>query len=165
MYLIDGNNVMGQHPGWHRDRRGAQRRLLTQLAHLTQTKRKLISVVFDGMPDPHFPDGSRYCGVAIYYAREGSNADQRIIEMVEREPNRRSLTVVTSDRALLNQVRVCGARTMRSGAFRQMLDQLDAMAHDHAMDTKMSSIESDQMTEWLRYFGITEEDEATENDQ
>src|SRR5262249_15474606 len=110
MHLIDGNNVIGQRVGWHRDKPGSRRRLMQDLARLAQAKKLRLTVVFDGAPDPQFPDGSSYRGVKIFYSRQGSDADARIIEMVEAERNKKNLVVVTSDRKLTSQIRVNGVR-------------------------------------------------------
>jgi len=151
MHLIDGNNVIGQRVGWHRDKPGSRRRLMQDLARLARTKKLRLTVVFDGAPDPQFPDGSSYRGVRIFYARQGSDADTRIIEMVEAERNKKNLVVVTSDGKLASRVRANGVRVMRSGEFRRMLDE----AVD-AAPGKEPGIKDDEMDEWLRYFGIEE---------
>lgn len=119
-------------------------------------KKLRLNVVFDGAPDPQFPDGSSYRGVRIFYARVGSDADSRIVEMVEAERNKKSLVVVTSDRKLTSRVRASGARVMRSGEFRRMLDEIAENATDQEADTP--KIKDDEMSEWLRYFGVEESD-------
>ena len=156
MYIIDGNNVIGGRVGWHRDKPGSRRLLLHDLARLARAKKLRLNVVFDGAPDPQFPDGSSYRGVRIFYARLGSNADSRIVEMVEAERNKKSLVVVTSDRKLTSRVRASGARVMRSGEFRRMLDEIAENATDQEAD--MPKIKDDEMSEWLRYFGVEESD-------
>jgi predicted RNA-binding protein with PIN domain len=150
MYLIDGNNVIGQRVGWHRDKAGSRRRLMQELARLAVAKRLRLAVVFDGAPDPQFPDGSIERGVKVFYARPGSDADTRIIEMAEAERNRKNLVVVTSDGNLAARVRVCGVRVMRSGEFRRMLDETASAAPD----TAGQSVKEDEMDEWMRYFGV-----------
>ncbi len=159
MYLIDGNNVIGQRVGWHRDKAGSRRRLMQELARLAVVKKLRLAVVFDGAPDPQFPDGSSYRGVKLFFARPGSDADTRIIEMAEAERNKKNLVVVTSDRSLAARVRVCGVRVMRSGEFRRMLDETAASTPG----TKGQNVKEDEMDEWMRYFGVDgseEEDEA-----
>lgn len=152
MYLIDGNNVIGQRVGWHRDKPGSRRRLLEELARFIRRKKTRVAVVFDGAPDQSFPDGSSYRGVKIYYARRQSNADRRIIEMVEAEKNRKGLLVVTSDRELASYVRLCGVAVMRSGEFRRLLE-----ANSAEQDEPPG--EAGNLDGWLRYFGVDEEDE------
>ncbi|MCI0336082.1 MAG: NYN domain-containing protein [Acidobacteria bacterium] len=154
MYLIDGNNVIGQRVGWHRDKPGSRRRLLEELARFIRVKKAHIIVIFDGVPDKSFPDGSSYRGVKIFYARENSDADSRIVEMVEAEKNRKGLTVVTSDRELAARVRVCGVRVMRSGELRRMLDEISNVASDEDELTP----EAGDLDGWLRYFGMSKED-------
>jgi predicted RNA-binding protein with PIN domain len=156
VYVIDGNNVIGGRVGWHRDKPGSRRLLLHDLARLARVKKLRLNVVFDGAPDPQFPDGSSYRGVRIFYARLGSDADSRIVEMVEAERNKKSLVVVTSDRKLTSRVRASGARVMRSGEFRRMLDEIAENATDQEADTP--KIKDDEMSEWLRYFGVEESD-------
>ncbi|MGH9901232.1 MAG: NYN domain-containing protein, partial [Pyrinomonadaceae bacterium] len=121
-YLVDGNNVMAQRVGWHRDKPAARRRLLGELASFARAAGASVSVVFDGAPEEHFPDGASYMGVGVFYAARGSDADERIKRMVEESRERRTLVVVTSDRALADYVRRCGARTVRAGDFRRRLD-------------------------------------------
>src|SRR4051794_18717542 len=74
-YLVDGNNVMAQRVGWHRDKPGARRDLLKELARFALSKGVRVTVVFDGAPEQHFPDGASYRGVRVFYAERGSNAD------------------------------------------------------------------------------------------
>jgi predicted RNA-binding protein with PIN domain len=151
MYLIDGNNVIGQRVGWHRDKPGSRRLLMQDLARLAKVKKLRLAVVFDGAPDPQFPDGSSYRGVKIFYSRQGSDADTRIIEMVEAERNKKNLIVVTSDTTLAARVRANGVRVMRSGEFRRILNEAVDAAPDEEPDIK-----DDEMDKWLRYFGIEE---------
>ena len=93
-YLVDGNNVMGQRVGWHKDKPGARRRLLTELSRFARAAGVTLDVVFDGAPEEFFPDGSLFMGVRVYYAARGSNADERIKALVEASCERRTLLVV-----------------------------------------------------------------------
>src|SRR5262245_29549738 len=111
--IVDGNNVMGQTPGWHRDKANARRRLLKQLATFARVRTARLTVVFDGRPDTEVPDNSAFRGVKVFYAEPGSDADRRIERLVESSRDRRGLTVVTSDRSLAFKVRARGAATMR----------------------------------------------------
>ena len=156
-YLVDGNNVMAQRVGWHKDKRGARRRLLEELAQFARLKRAKIAVVFDGAPEKHFADGSSYKGVRVFYAERGSNADERIKQLVEAARERRTLWVVTSDRALAEYVRRCGAQHLRAGEFRQRLEETAATNASRETDSD-SEIKDSDLPDWMRYFGV-EEDE------
>jgi predicted RNA-binding protein with PIN domain len=155
-YLIDGNNVMAQRVGWHRDKAKARRNLLDELAQLARAKRMSIRVVFDGEPERHFADGAVYRGVRVFYAERGSNADERIKQLVERERERRTLMVVTSDRALAEYVRRCGAQVMRSGEFRRRM--AEALNETQAAPEETAG-EGEDINQWMRYFGVGPEDE------
>ena len=154
MYLIDGNNVMGQRPGWHRDRRAAQRRVLLEVAELSRLKRIQMGIVFDGKPLDNFPDGSRFRGVQVYFAHRGGSADDRIVELVEQSGNRHNLTVVTSDRGLARRVEVAGVKTIRAGEIRRMLDVLVVEVPETLEVTEA------ELPEWMRYFGVSAEDDG-----
>lgn len=158
MYLIDGNNVIGQrgkgYESWFSDKPAARRQLLNDLARLARVKKLRLTVVFDGAPDGAFPDGSSFRGVKVLYARQNSDADTRIVELAEAERNKKSLTVVTSDGKLTARVRVCGVRVMRSSEFRQMLE--DAVDTAGGNDRIIAEEETD---EWLRYFGVDDSED------
>src|SRR5260370_286210 len=132
-YVVDGNNVMGQTPGWHRNKARARRELIERLAEFSRIKAARITVVFDGAPDSNFPEGSAFHGVKILYADRGSDADTRIHRLIESAPDPRALTVVTSDRHLTFLVRSGGARVVRSGQFRREMEQA-ARARPRAED-------------------------------
>ncbi len=161
MYLIDGNNVIGGRVGWHRDKEGSRRQLLQDLARLARARKLRLTVVFDGAPDNAFPDGASYRGVKVFYARRGSDADARIVEMVEAERNKKNLVVVTSDGKLASRVRVCGVRVVRAGEFRQMLDEASNERGDE-QEAGGPSVKEEEVSQWLRYFGASEEDENNE---
>jgi predicted RNA-binding protein with PIN domain len=155
-YLIDGNNVMAQRVGWHKDKPKARRRLMDELARFAELKRVSVAVVFDGAPEKHFADGASYKGVRVFYAERGSNADERIKRLVEEARERRTLRVVTSDRALADYVRRCGVQVMRSGEFRRKIDEIAASAStQESVDPPIK----DGLNEWMRYFGVGPEDE------
>lgn len=155
-YIIDGNNVMGQTPGWHRDRAKSRRRLLEQLADFARVKKARVTVVFDGEPDRTAPEGSAFRGVKVLYADRGSDADTRIERLIESCPNNRGITVVTSDRRLALSVRLSGAKVIRSGEFRKQIEHALA-ARSSADDDEQ--LEVDDVNAWLRYFGATPNDE------
>ncbi len=137
MYLIDGNNVMGQRIGWHRDKPGAQRRLITELGKLRQQQRVGVTVVFDGRPPDGMTDPATVDGVTVYFAHPGSDADERIIELAGMElagmelagtelagdaTTRGEILAVTSDRRLRTRLEDLGIETLRSGQFRKLLE-------------------------------------------
>ena len=159
-YLVDGNNVMAQRVGWHRNKAAARRRLLEEVVRLARAAGVSVKVVFDGAPDEFFPDGSDFMGVRVFYAERGRDADARIKELVEASRERRTLKVVTSDRALADYVRRCGAEVIRSGEFRARLDA--AAGAEESEPAARAGVKESEMDEWMYYFGVSPEDEEAQ---
>jgi predicted RNA-binding protein with PIN domain len=159
MYLVDGNNVMAQRVGWHRNKPQARRNLMDELANFAQAKKTTLTVVFDGAPEDHFADGARYRGITVYYARPGADADSRIKEIVEKSRERHKLRVVTSDRALAGYVRRCGAQVIRSGEFRHLLEDTNSK-HQQPATSKENppALGREELLREMRYFGFAPED-------
>lgn len=157
-YLIDGNNVMAQRVGWHKDKSAARRGLMDELAEFIQTKKVRVSVVFDGAPEEFFADGSSYKGVKIFYAKQNSNADERIKRFVESSKERRTLIVVTSDRKLADYCHRCGAQIVRSGNFRQMMEEARQKNQNNEKSPN-EGVKKDELKSWMRYFGVDESDD------
>jgi predicted RNA-binding protein with PIN domain len=158
-YLVDGNNVMAQRVGWHRDKAGARRRLMTELSRFARGAGVTVEVVFDGAPEDFFPDGSYFMGVRVFYAERGSDADSRIKELVEASRERRTLKVITSDRALADYVRRCGVEVIRSGEFRKRLDAAEAERASAKDEAGRGGVNESEMEEWMYYFGVAPEDD------
>src|ERR1044071_2885552 len=155
-WIIDGNNVMGQTPGWHRDKSRSRRALLQKIVAFAKVKKSRVTVVFDGEPDRGLPEGSAVRGVKILYAERGSDADARIERLPETSSHPRGLTVVTSDRHLAFLVPARRASVTRSGQFRKQLDQV---LQSNAAAEDGEQFEIDDVDSWLRYFGSLPEDD------
>jgi predicted RNA-binding protein with PIN domain len=148
-YIVDGNNVMAQTVGWHRDKAAARRLLIHDLVRFVTVKKVKLKVVFDGAPDEEFPEGRKFKGVHILYARPGSDADSRIKELVKKASYKRDLVAVTSDRALASFVQHQGARVMSSGEFRRLLEE--CLKQVGSMD-KSGQGDRVDIEEWLEFF-------------
>jgi predicted RNA-binding protein with PIN domain len=159
-YIVDGNNVMGQTPGWHRDKSRSRRALLEKLAIFARIRKARVTVVFDGGPDDAVPEGSAFHGVKVLYAERGSDADTRIERLVETSADPRGLMIVTSDRHLAFLVRARGAAVIRSGAFRTQVEHL--IESTPAADDG-EQIEIGDVNGWLRYFGSLPDDDISDD--
>lgn len=148
-YLIDGNNVMAQVVGWHRNKPAARKKLILDLARFVAVHRVRTQVVFDGIPDEEFPEGRTYKSVRILYARHGSDADTRIKEMIRRSSYKRDLVVVSSDRELISYAGKQGTKVMASGAFREMLEAAKASG---LSEDKAGTGDPVNVEEWLDFF-------------
>ncbi|MGO9570671.1 MAG: NYN domain-containing protein [Desulfomonilaceae bacterium] len=148
-YVVDGNNVMAQAVGWHRDMAGARKRLIHDLVRFVAVQRVKLKVVFDGAPDEEFPEGRKFKGVHILYARPGSDADSRIKELVRKASYKRDLVVVSSDRALGSSIKHQGARVISSGEFRRLL--AECLERTDSME-KSGQGDRVDVEEWLKFF-------------
>ena len=157
-YLVDGNNLMAQRVGWHKNKAQARRGLMDELADFAQSRQVVVTVVFDGAPEDHFGDGARYRGITVCYARTGSDADSRSKEMIETARQRRTWRVVTSDRALGDYVRRCGAQLLRCQEFRRLMSDAAPRPVPTTIKEKPPRLSSDELARELRYFGCTLDD-------
>jgi predicted RNA-binding protein with PIN domain len=114
-------NVIGSRPdGWWRDRVGAQRRLVDELAGYGGEEE--VTVVFDGRPWEAEPGGARAPTVRFASRRGPNAADDDIVALVAAAPDPSAVTVVTSDADLSRRARALGAEVLGAGAFRRRLE-------------------------------------------
>jgi predicted RNA-binding protein with PIN domain len=147
--VIDGNNVMAQIVGWHRDKGLARRNLIHDLVCFVKVNRVKVTVVFDGAEDADFPDGRLFKGVRILYANPGSDADSRIKDIVSRSSHKRDLIVVTSDRPLGSFVAGHGTRVVSSGKFRRMLEESFSVTTRAEKKGETGPVDVD---DWMSFF-------------
>jgi predicted RNA-binding protein with PIN domain len=123
-WLVDGMNVIGTRPdGWWRDRAGAMARLASDLdAWVAARPGDQVAVVFDGRPRELGTPPTPPARVEVGFAPGGRDAaDDEIARRVAADGDPASLTVVTSDRALVARVRAAGAAVEGARAFRARL--------------------------------------------
>ena len=136
-WVVDGMNLIGSRPdGWWRDRPGARRRLVSQLATLLGPETE-VTVVFDGRPGAGEVEAAAALGIPARFAPGGPNAaDHAIVALLESLPDRTGLTVVTSDGALADAVHRAGVAVEGVGAFRRRLpdDETHPRGHPHPPD-------------------------------
>ena len=119
-------NLIGSRPdGWWRDRAGARRRLVGSLAALVAPGTR-VTVVFDGRPTPGEVEAAAHCGVEARFAPGGPNAaDRAIVALVGALDDLHDVVVVSSDAALVRDLRALGASVEGVRSFRDRLDEVD----------------------------------------
>lgn len=148
-YLIDGNNVIGGFGNLDPDQHKARQSLIRQLATFVKATRQKVRVVFDGAQDPDFPEGTRIKSVHVSYAKAGSDADQRIKDIVRRSTSPRDIVVVSSDRDLTAFVTARGAKTIASRDFRH---ELEDAREKLSLTDKTSLSQKIDVDEWMEFF-------------
>jgi predicted RNA-binding protein with PIN domain len=121
-WVVDGMNLIGSRPDrWWRDRAGARRRLVCDLAALVGPD-TVVTVVFDGRPVLGEVDAAETVGITALFAPGGPDAaDHAIVELLHSLDDCGAVTVVTSDGALADSVRRSGAAVEGVKAFRGRL--------------------------------------------
>jgi predicted RNA-binding protein with PIN domain len=121
-WLVDGMNVVGSRPdGWWRDRVGAMKSLAALLGRFAEATGDEVTVVFDGLP---FEVDAAPARVRFATHRGPNAADDDIARIVREDDDPGSLSVVTSDRDLIDRVTAHGAEVVGASGFRRRLDSL-----------------------------------------
>ena len=122
--MVDGMNVIGSRPDrWWNDPDRAVRRFIDELVDYAEATGDDVVVVFDRRPRDLTP-GTRGPIELRFASRTGRNAaDHEIAELIAEAEAPETITVVTSDRALVDRVKQRGARVASAGSFRRRLDE------------------------------------------
>jgi len=116
-------NVIGSRADrWWNDPDRAVRRFSDELVDFAEATGEEVVVVFDRRPRD-LTAGTRGPIEVMFASRTGRNAaDHDIAEFVAQAEAPETITVVTSDRALVDRVKQRGARVATAGSFRRRLD-------------------------------------------
>ncbi|TDP42644.1 YacP-like NYN domain-containing protein [Nocardia ignorata] len=142
LIVVDAANVIGSRPdGWWKDRAGAARRLLAELAGLTDTTD--VIVVLEGAAKAS-ADAASAPLKAVLAERSG---DDTIVDVVATE-DYATIIVVTADRELRVRVAAHGAETVGpSWLWNQIADSRDSAARlsmdDDDIDFEPTSLDID----------------------
>ena len=122
-WLVDGMNVIGSRPDrWWNDPDRAVRRFIDELVDYAEATGDEVVVVFDRRPRDLTP-GTRGPIEVMFASRTGRNAaDHDIVQVVAEDQAPETITVVTSDRALVDRVKQRGARVASAGSFRRRME-------------------------------------------
>ena len=157
-FLIDGNNFLGYAAeiGFFPGGRG---QLLSWLQKLGFISKSRILLVFDGPPDPSLAqfDYIHEKSVRIYYPPPGETADDVLKEKIDRHPDPRSLTVVSSDREIRDHAKSRGAKTRNCPQFFKELKaasrQFNELRSEEKEEVNLSPLDLDL---WMDVFSIKE---------
>ena len=160
-YLIDGYNLLHVTtlvalPGPGTELHRARQALLKFLAGaFDKTKRQQITIVFDaaGAP-PGLPAMLQHEGITVRFARQYTDADEMIEELLESWPAPRALTVVSSDHRVQRAARSHGAKWVDSATWYAEVNaslRKESAAPD-APAKPLDGITAEQEAAWLREF-------------
>jgi predicted RNA-binding protein with PIN domain len=119
-WIVDAMNVIGSRPdGWWKDRRAAMLALVDRLEQWASQDNR-VTVVFERPLSP--PIRSSLIAISQAPRAAANSADDEIVRLVHADPDPQSLTVVTSDSALVDRVRDAGASAYPAARFRDLID-------------------------------------------
>jgi len=158
--IVDGYNViLRSHKGLSRDESQllqGRNRLLGRLNAYGSGKQLRTTVVFDGQTGSRQETKASSAGVRILFSQPPQKADQVIIQLLEKEPNARNVTLVTSDQALASLARSMGCRHWTAEQFMRKLASPPAdLDYREKYDPPLSQKDMDQ---WLRLFENSDDD-------
>ncbi|GGN73778.1 hypothetical protein [Nocardia rhizosphaerihabitans] len=110
LIVVDAANVVGSRAdGWWRDRAGAARRLLSEIAELTTRLPEStdVAVVLEGAAKAAADEPTASRMTIVLAERSG---DDKILDVVSEATGH--ITVVTADRELRSRVQALGAETV-----------------------------------------------------
>ncbi|NJP06452.1 MAG: hypothetical protein HC837_12920 [Chloroflexaceae bacterium] len=163
--LVDGHNLIGQGdlPGISLTDSDDEAQLVLLLRRYANRKyRQRVVVIFDRGSYGQSTNLNGY-GVQCYFARLPGDADHELIRRIRAIKRKNEWSVVTSDRAVAGEARAHGIKVISSQAFARVLFERTRPATnaptDDYRDRKLSPSE---VEEWLRIFGIEEDEDSDE---
>jgi predicted RNA-binding protein with PIN domain len=147
-FIVDGNNLLGLRPEVLAKEPGIRGRLVKQLAAFAREKRTSVVVVFDGEPEEDGLRSDMTLGrLRVLFSGRKSDADRRILQLLDEARDPSAYSIVTSDRLLGDRARQRRARCVTAIKFRRSLEELaPAGGSDDA------PLSADQIADWQSWF-------------
>lgn len=157
--LVDGNNLMYALADAGVD---AGRSMVCELLGRYGEHRDVdVTIVFDGSAPP--PDEARRIAnphISIHYSG-GRTADDVLADLIGSHSAPRTLTVVSTDRAVQRQGRRRRCKVVDSATFAQWVTEPPSEpAPSVEPDAKRRGLAAGQAADWLEEFGITDPDDS-----
>ncbi len=153
-FLIDGHNVIAALRDIDLEDPDDEAKLVMKLRAWTARIRRKAIVIFDGgIPGGPSPTLSSADVKVIFAARYHTNADRIIGERLKQLPDPGNWTVVSSDREVLDDARMAGARVITATDFAESFEQ--SLVNEKEKPEAISSVEVET---WLEIFQDSEED-------
>ncbi|MBN2412774.1 NYN domain-containing protein [candidate division KSB1 bacterium] len=130
---------------WH-----AREELIRQLIAFRGNKQINITIVFDGQDLKGLTKAHRPRGINIMFSEAPQKADPLIIRLIEKSPQPRNISLVTSDRSLANLARSIGCMVWSTKTLAKKLPQPDIESeYKNKFNTTLTPKE---LEEWEQIF-------------
>jgi predicted RNA-binding protein with PIN domain len=121
---------------------------------MTQTKQK-GEIIFDGTGPPDKSTFDNMSKLEVFFAGPSNDADTVIENKIRASTDAKRLTVVSSDRRILQAARTKKATALKSNAFWNNLQrQLSRKKPAHEPTAKRHGLSESETEQWLRIFGL-----------
>jgi predicted RNA-binding protein with PIN domain len=134
--------------------------LLQEFQPLPLKIKKRLVFVFDGNKTASGnPKEQAILGFKVIFSFPGKSADDKIIEMVRKSKNPKSILVVTNDNAIINSVSRLEARTNKIADFIKWLgDMTKEESKEEGLSKKKfdPKLSENEVVEWENYFSKKE---------
>lgn len=166
--LIDAYNVIYAHPKFgplvRRDPEQAREQFLEYVQAHRPSDSSRVTVVFDAHRDPGGSSAAgrrnRAYSSAVHVVFAPETADVWIQRRVREAPQPSQITVVTSDREILETVRAHGAQRLAVSQFLQLRRKRRTRIADlRAQSDKPDSMSKRELEEWQKLFEERSDDE------
>jgi uncharacterized protein len=152
--LIDGHNVIGQMRDLHLSDPHDEVKLIERIKRFALKTGKAVTLIFDPNPNETapslWPERQDHGKVQARWAQAGQKADDVIRALVGDAKDRRGLTVITSDGALVSYCRACGVKAMASSEFIKELET--TLGERFNPEAKPENVKPSEIDEWLQVF-------------
>ncbi len=150
--LIDGHNLIGQIKDLSLADPADETKLLNRLHGYYARTKDPMTVVFDPGDLPGVGRPAARPGITVIYAPHGEEADGILIRRIEREPNKKTLTVISSDRRVLSAARLNGVQTMKAQEFAAKLAEIGQPASKTSAPEDKPAASSSDVDYWMGIF-------------
>lgn len=153
-YLIDGNNLIGRISPYELRDKSGRHSLVAKLLAFQRVTRRRLHVVFDGGPDDELTSIVINPKLTVWFPPRGQSADEIIIGMLQAQSDRRQLTLVSSDRRLIEAARQGGFAFMKSEEFASLIKPaLKERGRQKAMEKKVEEPSPLELSLWEDVLG------------
>jgi predicted RNA-binding protein with PIN domain len=156
MFIIDGYNLLHSIRKANEDSNVISDAQLCRIVDvfLTQTKQK-GEIIFDGIGPPDKSAFDNISKLEVFFAGPGKDADTVIENKIRASTDAKRLTVVSSDRRILQAARARKAAVIKSNAFWDNLQrQLSRKKTACEPAAKRHGLSESETEQWLRIFGL-----------
>ena len=137
----------------------ARNKLLRQVALYASRKAIKITMVFDGRAEIGPSQAGGSAAVKILYSARPQSADDLIIRIVEKDPEARGITVVSSDNQVAGRARLAGASVLSSAEFISRLRKVKGTRE--SKEEKPDRLSEEEVKDWLATFGRGKDERQT----